>query len=67
MYRNDSGEALPKSNNREELATFIQSHFQTMRELKHTGYDYSIDRKATDDPEMVPLQSVDLYSNSPDR
>ena len=65
VYRNDSEETLPKSMNREELATFIQSSYQSVRELKTTGegYDYTMNRKAVDDPEMVPLESLDLYSN----
>jgi hypothetical protein len=52
---------VPKSASREELAGFIQSFYQDVRVIKKTGYDYSIDRKTIDDPEVVPLESVDLF------
>lgn len=28
---------------------------------KRTGYDYSMDRKTIDDPETMPLESVDMF------
>ncbi len=52
---------LPKSANREDLAVFIQSFYQDVRVIKKTGYDYSIDRKTIDDPEVMPLESVDMF------
>lgn len=52
---------VPKSANREELAAYIQSYYQDVRVIKKTGYDFSIDRKTIDDPEVVPLESVDMF------
>lgn len=52
---------VPKSANREELAAYIQSFYQDVRNIKKTGYDYSIDRKTIDDPETMPLESVDMF------
>jgi hypothetical protein len=29
--------------------------------MKKTGYDYSINRQTIDDPETMPLESVDMF------
>lgn len=29
--------------------------------MKKTGYDYSMNRQTIDDPETVPLESVDMF------
>jgi hypothetical protein len=52
---------VAKSANREELAALIQSFYQDVRTIKKTGYDYSINRQTIDDPEVMPLESVDMF------
>lgn len=52
---------VPKSANREDLAAYIQSFYQDVRVMKKTGYDYSINRQTIDDPETMPLESVDMF------
>jgi hypothetical protein len=63
VYRNDEEYPLPKSINREELATLFQSIHEDMRTNKRTSYDYSMDRQTIDDPEIMPLESVDMFGN----
>lgn len=48
------------------MAAYIQSFYQDVRTIKKTGDDYSINRKTIDDPETMPLESVDMFGNIPD-
>ena len=50
-----------KSTNREEMSAYIQSFYQEARHLKASTIDYSSIRKTIDDPEVVPLESVDMF------
>lgn len=62
VYASDQVD-VPKSASREDLAAYIQSFYQDVRVIKKTGYDFSIDRKTIDDPEVVSLESVDMFGN----
>ena len=61
MYSNEEEGYLLRSTNREEVAASIKSSFQEVRKAKTELYDYSNIRSTIDDPETVPLESVDLF------
>lgn len=48
---------------REDMAAYIQSYYQGLKEIKKENYDYSALRSTIDDPETVPLESVDMFTD----
>jgi len=61
VYRNDTDENFLTSTSREDISATIQSYYQNLRNAKYDETDYARDKKVIDDPEMVPLESVDLF------
>ena len=62
MYSNPSNYNLLRSTNREEIAAYVASFYQEVKHAKYHGLDPNMIRKTIDDPEIVPLESVDLYT-----
>lgn len=46
---------------REDISAYIQSYYQNVRSAKYDETDYALNKAAIDDPEMVPLESVDMF------
>ncbi len=61
VYRNDTDENILTSTTREDISATIQSYYLNLRDAKYDETDYARDKKVIDDPEMVPLESVDMF------
>lgn len=51
-----------RSRKREDVAAFIENYHQQLRRAYEESLDYSSIRKTIDDPETVPLESVDMFT-----
>ena len=52
-----------RSKNREDIAAFIQSYHQEIREAVANNLDsFHMKKKTIDDPEIVDMESVDMFT-----
>ena len=61
VYKNDAEFNMLRSTNREEVAAYIQNFYQDMKQMREDSLDYMSIKSTVHDPEIVPLESVDLF------
>ena len=61
MYYNKGEYNVLQSTNREDISAYIQSFMHEKKHLVEDSLDYSSIRSTIDDPETVPMHSVDLF------
>ena len=61
MYQNESEYNVLRSTNREDMAAYIQSFYNEIKQLKEDSLDPASIKSTIHDPEIVPLESVDMF------
>ena len=51
-----------RSRKREDIAAFVENAFQEVKNERAESLCYTHDRKTIDDPEIVPIESLDMFT-----